>query len=96
MNLSILIWQQIIGDERTNAIFCNEDYEDEAVKRDQKIKELIEESGDLFTRIKTRFSLPIAKCVKQMEKTISFLLPTKKLGSRKWKVKVFRIILVKV
>ena len=43
-----LIWQQIIGDERTNAIFCNEDYEDEAVKRDQKIKELIEESGGSF------------------------------------------------
>ena len=43
-----LIWQQIIGDERTNAIFCNEDYEDEAVKRDQKIKELIEESSKEF------------------------------------------------
>jgi deoxyribodipyrimidine photo-lyase len=75
------IWAKLLTDEKLKAIYCNEDYEPYAIKRDADIKSLAEAKGIEFYSFKDQVIFAKNEVVKDDGKPYTVYTPY----SRKWK-----------
>lgn len=78
------VWQQIIQELKPSKVFANHDYEPLAIKRDNDIRELLEQHHITFETFKDQCIFEKSEVVKDDGKPYTVFTPY----SRKWKAKL--------
>lgn len=77
----LIVWRQVLADYDVKAVYCNADYEPEAIERDERIANLLQAQGIGFNAFKDQVIFEKAEVVKQDGSPYTIFTPY----SRKWK-----------
>lgn len=77
----VKIWKKLINNEDIHSVFCNEDYEPYALKRDQEVQVLLEEKGVEFHSFKDQVIFAKDEVLNDQSQPYKVFTPY----SKKWK-----------
>lgn len=83
-NTPVNAFKQLLADYEVEAVYTNEDYEPDAVKRDEEIKKLVENANATFVSVKDQVIFAKNEILKDDGKPYTVYTPF----SRKWKEKL--------